>query len=117
MKINKNKKYLCKKCIILIRMDNLQKNTEEIDQWLEVDANEEKIIEISTKNIDNQEIENQKLDNSDLKSNDIHSEVIDKEITPEKLEISNNLHEESDKSNLLYKKSHCKYFCMNCSIS
>ena len=103
-------------------MDNLQKNTEEIDQWLEVDANEEKTIEISTKNIDNEEIdnkdiENQKLDNSDLKSNDIHSEIIDKEVTPEKLEISNNLHEESEKSDLLYRKAHCKYFCMNCSIS
>ena len=103
-------------------MDNLNKNTEEIDQWLEVDANEENTIEISTKNIDNEDtdnkdIENQKLDNSDLKSNDIHRGVIDKEVTPEKLEISNNLHEESEKSDLLYRKAHCKYFCMSCSIS
>lgn len=103
-------------------MDNLQKNTEGIDQWLEVEANEKKTIEISTKNIDNggidnKDIENQKLDNSDRKSNDIHSEVIDTEVTPEKLEISNNLHEESDFSDLLYEKKRCKYFCMNCSIS
>ena len=62
-------------------MNNLQENKEDIDQWLEIDPNEEKIIEISTKNIDNEEInnknvENQKLDNSDRKSNDIHGEVI-----------------------------------------